>query len=200
MAVMSGVSSRMSIACWKILLWKICRPTHDFFFILADLHLRNALYKSKSLLLLPLLQKIKPKPLFSRNVITIELQWLEHWWLVYHGCFKLDFESLGTNPTSANLIKLRVIFLFISKMVYSVYSLERLDEAILMRTHNIPSCQRKSNRYTYFASWLYTMINIYWLELPLSRTYFHGSRGVRAIEVLLYSFSCVLSAMVSNNT
>ena len=27
-----------------------------------------------------------------------------------------------------------------------------LNEAILMRTHNIPSCQRKSKRYTYFAS------------------------------------------------
>ena len=26
----------------------------------------------------------------------------------------------------------------------------------------------------------------YWLELPLSRTYFHGSKGVRAIEDLLH--------------
>ena len=25
------------------------------------------------------------------------------------------------------------------------------------------------------------------LKLPLSRTYFHGSKGVRAIEVLLYT-------------
>ena len=31
------------------------------------------------------------------------------------------------------------------------------------------------------------MINIHWLELPLSRIYFHGSKGVRAIEVLLYA-------------
>ena len=30
------------------------------------------------------------------------------------------------------------------------------------------------------------MINTYKLELPLSRKYFHGSKGVRAIEVLLY--------------
>ena len=30
------------------------------------------------------------------------------------------------------------------------------------------------------------MINIHQLELPLSRTYFHGSEGVRAIEVVLY--------------
>ena len=30
------------------------------------------------------------------------------------------------------------------------------------------------------------MINTHKLELPLSQTYFHGSKGVRAIEVLLY--------------
>ena len=30
------------------------------------------------------------------------------------------------------------------------------------------------------------MINTHKLELLLSRTYFHGSKGVRAIEVLLY--------------
>ena len=26
---------------------------------------------------------------------TVELQWLEHRWLVYHGCFELVLESLG---------------------------------------------------------------------------------------------------------
>ena len=30
------------------------------------------------------------------------------------------------------------------------------------------------------------MINPHWLELPLSRTNFHGPKGVRAIEVRLY--------------
>ena len=30
------------------------------------------------------------------------------------------------------------------------------------------------------------MSNIHLLELPLSRAYFHGSKGVRAIEALLY--------------
>ena len=29
-------------------------------------------------------------------------------------------------------------------------------------------------------------MNRHWLELPLSRTNFHGPKGVRAIEVLLY--------------
>ena len=31
------------------------------------------------------------------------------------------------------------------------------------------------------------MINSHLLELPLSRTYFHSSKGVRVIEVLLYT-------------
>ena len=55
-----------------------------------------------------------------------------------------------------------------------------------MRTHNIPSCCRKTKRYPYYAFWLGAMSNPQWVELPLSRTYFHGSKGVRAIEVLLY--------------
>ena len=30
---------------------------------------------------------------------TVELQWLEHWWHIYHGCFELVLESLGkTHP------------------------------------------------------------------------------------------------------
>ena len=28
------------------------------------------------------------------QLYTVELQWLEHWWLVYHGSFELVFESL----------------------------------------------------------------------------------------------------------
>ena len=35
------------------------------------------------------------------------------------------------------------------------------------------------------------MINILWLELPLSRTDFHGPKGVRAIEVLLYHYNAL---------
>ena len=52
-----------------------------------------------------------------------------------------------------------------------------------MRTHNIPSFLRKSKKYSYYATWPGAIINPHWLELPLSRTNFHGSKGVRAIEV-----------------
>ena len=34
---------------------------------------------------------------------TVELQWLEHRWLVYHGYFELVFESLGKNPIAADI-------------------------------------------------------------------------------------------------
>ena len=39
----------------------------------------------------------------KKNGIPVELQWLEHWWLVYHGYFKLVFESLEKNPVAADL-------------------------------------------------------------------------------------------------
>ena len=41
----------------------------------------------------------------------------------------------------------------------------------------------------YYASYPGAMNNIYQLELPLSRTYFYGSKGVRAIEFLLFKDS-----------
>ena len=51
-----------------------------------------------------------------------------------------------------------------------------------MRTNNIPS-----KRYPYYASCPGTMLNTHKLDLrTMSQTYFHGSKGVRAIEVLLY--------------
>ena len=33
---------------------------------------------------------------------TVELQWLEHRWLVYHGCFELVLDSLGKNAIAAD--------------------------------------------------------------------------------------------------
>ena len=37
-----------------------------------------------------------------------------------------------------------------------------------------------------FASWTGAMIDPQWLELPISRTNFHGLKQFRAIEVWLY--------------
>ena len=51
------------------------------------------------------LQKSDMKTIMNCKILnTVELQWLEHRWLVYHGCFELVLESLGKNPIAANLI------------------------------------------------------------------------------------------------
>ena len=49
-----------------------------------------------------------------------------------------------------------------------------------------PSRSRIPKTYPFLASWPGAMINPRWLELLLSRTNFHGPKGVRAIEVRLY--------------
>ena len=57
---------------------------------------------------------------------TVDLQWLEHSWLVYHDCFELILGSLEKKSHSCRFGKNRVIFIFIFivKMVYCVFSLE----------------------------------------------------------------------------
>ena len=67
------------------------------------------------------------------------------------------------------------------KMVYFVYSLESPQNT------QYTFMLKKIERYPYNASWPGVMINTHSLELPLSRTYFRGSKGIRAIEVLLFS-------------
>ena len=44
-----------------------------------------------------------PQKKILDNHNTEELQRLERWWLVYHGCFELVLESLGKNPIPADL-------------------------------------------------------------------------------------------------
>ena len=48
------------------------------------------------------------------------------------------------------------------------------------------SYKRQSKIYLYHSSLPDAMVNTNYLELPLCRTYYHGLRGVRAIEFLLY--------------
>ena len=38
-----------------------------------------------------------------QKTYTVDLQWLELWWLVYHGCFEHAPGSLGKNLTTAGL-------------------------------------------------------------------------------------------------
>ena len=55
---------------------------------------------------------------------TVDLQWLEHWWLVYHGCFELVLECLGKKNHGGRSEIIKGDFLFLFKVVYCVYSLE----------------------------------------------------------------------------
>ena len=63
----------------------------------------------------------RPKPIcplnfsevggIKRNITnTVKLQWLEHCWLIYHGCFELVIEPLGKSPIAADSGQFRVIF------------------------------------------------------------------------------------------
>ena len=51
---------------------------------------------------------------------------------------------------------------------------------------NLIEDQKETPKFSSFASLPWAMINPQWLELPISRTKFHGHKGVRAIEVWLY--------------
>ena len=48
---------------------------------------------------------VKYLSLFKCHKHGQKLQWFEHGWLIYHGCFELVFESLGknSNPIATDL-------------------------------------------------------------------------------------------------
>ena len=62
--------------------------------------------------------------LYSLHQNTEELQWLEHWWLIYHSCFELVLESQGKKSQSCRFWIILDDFLFYIEMVYCVYTLE----------------------------------------------------------------------------
>ena len=84
---------------------------------------------------------------------TVELQWLEHRWLVYHGLFELIFESLRNFSESSRKQILSEIFLFYYVIICCVYSLEwphRGDSTeytqhtiILLKSENISIIYRR---------------------------------------------------------
>ena len=68
---------------------------------------------------------------------TVELQWLKHLWLVYHGYFKLVLESLEKHSIAAD-----IIIFGITKSDF-VFYIDNGMLCVLIRTHNIPSYKRK---------------------------------------------------------
>ena len=94
--------------------------------------------------------------------------------------FELVLESLGKSLGCRRGIILIDFLFYIENGILCV-----LIRIASLRTHNIPSCYRKSKRSLIcLLTWRFHQPSL--LELPLSRTNFHGPKGVRAIEVRLY--------------
>ena len=72
-----------------------------------------------------------------------------------------------------------------------------------MRTRNIPlfffEDQIHFHKSSSFAFLPGVMIKSHWLELPISRTNFHGPKDVRAIEVRLYLSRMLLRRTMSED-
>ena len=117
------------------------------------------------------------------SVCTRELQWLEHWWLIYHGCFELVLGSLGTNPIVADLASFRMIFILYWKMVYCVHSLESPHWGDSNKNTQYTFMLKKWEKISFICllTWLYNKPSV-------ARTNFYSPKGVRAIEVRLYIF------------
>ena len=60
---------------------------------------------------------------------TVELQWLEHQWLVYHAYLEFVLESLGKHPIAADLLIFGIIYddflFYIDNGMLCVHSMRR---------------------------------------------------------------------------
>ena len=87
-------------------------------------------------------------------------------------------------------------FSYFIMALYGVYSLESPVNRCVENRKDFPKLSP-------FASWTGAMINPQWLELPMSRTNFHGPKDVWATEVRLYLnrhvfVMCTLKIMTEN--
>ena len=107
------------------LVLKLKREMHQFFS--GNLQFQNLTHAVK--ILKTGTPKIITHIVFEWN--TVELQWLEHWWLVYHGYFELVPGFLRKrSPTAADIIVFGIIsddFFSILKKVCCVYSVRCSD-------------------------------------------------------------------------
>ena len=104
------------------------------------------------------------------------------------------FETLRNSSNSSRKQIFKEI-LFYREIVCCVYSLEspHRGDSNEYTQHTITVENRKYfPKLSLFASWTGAMINPQWLELPMSRTNFHGPKDVRAIEVRLYVFTVIV--------
>ena len=80
--------------------------------------------------------------------------------------------------------------------MYSLESPHRSDSnEYTQHTNHCVENRKDFPKLSPFASSTGAMINPQWLELPMSRTNFHGPKDVRAIEVRLYIDSYVVETV-----
>ena len=78
--------------------------TSKFFLLREDLFVEDFRFPGKSTEVINVVSKKCLKTWQCTHTMTVELQWLEHRWLVYHGYFEFVFESLGHIPIAADTI------------------------------------------------------------------------------------------------
>ena len=108
----------------------------------------------------------------------------------YRGWFELYFQTQQNSSNSSRKQIFMDFFLFYHGIVCCVYSLESPHRGdsneYTQHTIIVYKIEKDFPKLSLFASWTGAMINHQWLELPMSRTNFHGPKDVRAIEVRLY--------------
>ena len=99
-------------------------PTHTLFFLQKFLRSKHWMITLRQWFT----DFLKPEYLHMNQqqypLTTVGLQWLEHWWPVYHGCFERVLRTLGKIPKLAIWDNLGRFSFSNWKMVYCVYSLE----------------------------------------------------------------------------
>ena len=113
---------------------------------------------------------------------TVQIRFLELWWLVYRGWFKHAFESIGFFSDSSRKNIYNEIFLFYHGNVCCMYSLESSywgDSKKCTQHIIISKTIKKTSKSSSFASWPVAMINPHWRELPMSRLNFHSPKEQR---------------------
>ena len=101
---------------------------------------------------------------------------VEHRWLVYHGYFELVLESLEYFSITADIYiliwdNLRALILFWKCLLCTLVRIASMRQFLLVHTTYI-YFEANWLRWPNCASWPDSIINTYWLELPLSQTNF----------------------------
>ena len=99
--------------------------------------------------------------------------------------FYIQYNLNGSNPDSSFTLDDSNSFF----SPYKILPIAQEKKYLGIFSYFIMELCRKSKRFpklSLFASWTGAMSNPQWLELPMSRTNFHGPKDVRAIEVRLY--------------